>query len=406
MLSETAITPLISRRNQYLFIGGNGISIIGTALYTFAISLYVLNTTGSSQQFAITLALGVMPRVLLSPIAGVILDRTDKKRMAVIMDIVNIIWMAILLALPTLSITAIYAVTFGVNVTSVFYGMASEIMKPMIVMPEELIHLNGVAKVIDGLASVVAPLMGGVLILSMSIKTFILANAVSFGISAVCTAAMQLRREAEKTHEIQRFGTALKEGIAYLFADTNMRYMFLVFLNLNFYLGIAVEVPIPVILNQIFEVTPKAYGFVNSGFPIGLVIGALMLERFNPHMQIWCLLKRMNALMTLVIVCMALPLIGVFQIAVTPYYFTLMTALGFCISYVDITIMVYLQTEVPAAIRGRVLGIMMSFVKLILPIGLVLSGILTARMPVAYVVLMGAAVAFVTNVMIRNVKSS
>ncbi|MDN5299289.1 MAG: hypothetical protein PWP51_1842, partial [Clostridiales bacterium] len=61
MLSETTMTPLISRRNQYLFVGGNGISIIGTALYTFAISLYVLNTTGSSQQFAITLALGVMP---------------------------------------------------------------------------------------------------------------------------------------------------------------------------------------------------------------------------------------------------------------------------------------------------------------------------------------------------------
>ncbi|MDK2867992.1 MAG: hypothetical protein PWP38_2307 [Clostridiales bacterium] len=403
MLSETTMTSLISRRNQYLFVGGNGISIIGTALYTFAISLYVLNTTGSSQQFAITLALGVMPRVLLAPVAGVILDRANKKRIAVMMDIANVLWMAILLLLPTLSIASIYAITFCINVTTVFYSMAFEVMKPFMVMPEELVSLNGVSKVIDGVASVAAPLMGGVLILSIPIRTFIWMNALSFGVSAICTMLMQLQGESAPIR--QNFGVALREGFAYLNADANMRHMFLVFVSLNFYLGVAVEVPIPVILNQIFKVTPKAYGFVNSGFPIGLILGALTLERLSGHQKIWHLLKCMNALMTLILFSMALPLLGFLEIAVVPYYFTLMTALGFCISYVDIPIMIYLQTEVPEAVRGRVLGIVMSLVKLVLPVGLVLSGIIIARIPAAYVVLIGAIVALLTSIAIRHMKS-
>ena len=66
--------------NIALYTIGSLISHFGSAIYAFAIGLYVLKITGSSLSFATTLAFGVIPVILLSPFAGVIVDRFNRKK--------------------------------------------------------------------------------------------------------------------------------------------------------------------------------------------------------------------------------------------------------------------------------------------------------------------------------------
>ncbi|MBN2222419.1 MAG: MFS transporter, partial [Vallitaleaceae bacterium] len=66
------------KRNIYLFTSGKAVSIFGSSIYSFAISLHVLKITGSALNFATTLMLSVIPMILISPIAGVVADRVPK----------------------------------------------------------------------------------------------------------------------------------------------------------------------------------------------------------------------------------------------------------------------------------------------------------------------------------------
>jgi MFS family permease len=68
------------RKNIILLLLGQSVSLFGTSIYTFAISLYILSTTGSGFNFSLSLALGTLPGVLFSPISGVIADRFDRKK--------------------------------------------------------------------------------------------------------------------------------------------------------------------------------------------------------------------------------------------------------------------------------------------------------------------------------------
>ncbi|MFP4662514.1 MAG: MFS transporter, partial [Halanaerobiales bacterium] len=75
--------------NLYLFLSGKFISVFGSAIYAFAVGLYLLKTTGSGLTFAVNIVLYTIPMVLLNPVAGVIADRINKKFVVVGSDLLN-----------------------------------------------------------------------------------------------------------------------------------------------------------------------------------------------------------------------------------------------------------------------------------------------------------------------------
>ncbi len=76
-------------KNLFLYSTGKTISIFGTAIYNFALGLYVLKQTGSALSFAVTLILGIIPMVIINPFAGVIADKVNKKTLVVLMDFLS-----------------------------------------------------------------------------------------------------------------------------------------------------------------------------------------------------------------------------------------------------------------------------------------------------------------------------
>ena len=68
-------------KNMILYFTGSFLSNVGSGIYSFAIGLYILKITGSALNFALSMALGIVPRIILSPVAGTIADKFDRKKL-------------------------------------------------------------------------------------------------------------------------------------------------------------------------------------------------------------------------------------------------------------------------------------------------------------------------------------
>lgn len=119
MLIKVLSLKNFSRNKELLNIGlfsiASFISVFGTSIYNFAISLYVLNITGSGLNFAMTLVIGALSTVIVNPFAGVLADKINKKLLAVITDTLNGMLLLVLYILTIghpLSLSMIYLSTF------------------------------------------------------------------------------------------------------------------------------------------------------------------------------------------------------------------------------------------------------------------------------------------------------
>src|SRR5690554_4521058 len=80
---------LLKNKNFSLLLAGNAVSLLGSNMQQFALSLYVLALTGSATIFSTMLAISILPRIILTPFAGVFGDWFDRKKSIVTMDTIN-----------------------------------------------------------------------------------------------------------------------------------------------------------------------------------------------------------------------------------------------------------------------------------------------------------------------------
>src|SRR5690606_26687109 len=80
---------LMKQKDFSLLILGKLVSLVGSNMQQFALSLYVLEITGSATIFASILSVSILPRLLLSPIAGVFGDWFNRKKTIVLLDFIN-----------------------------------------------------------------------------------------------------------------------------------------------------------------------------------------------------------------------------------------------------------------------------------------------------------------------------
>jgi hypothetical protein len=399
-------------RNINLFTSGKAVSILGSSIYSFAISLYVLKITGSALNFATTLMLSVVPMVIISPVAGVIADKVPKKWLVVGMDLANGLLFSLLYLYSikaTLDLPIIYFSTVLLGVFTTFFGIGMEAAKPSLVTSEKLIKLNSLSKLIDSSAAILGPIIGGIVFALIDIRLFILFNAFSFVFSAFTEWFIDYQfnfDDVEDQNSIESstgFTSDLKEGWQFFSRNKSILELFFIFVSLNFLLGFSVNVPAPYIINQLLKMPSSSFGIINGMFPVGLILGTLTVEMVMKKVEFRKLLISMNAFIAVLAALIGLPiLLNMSQFNNLLYYSIINILMGIAIAYVDVPIMTILQTEVPKKLLGRVLSLIMSLVKVVLPVALITSGFLLGRVSVVFIPIIGASIAFLYSVFLLN----
>lgn len=400
-------------KNLGLFIIGKLISVFGSAIYTFAIGLYVLKQTGSGFSFALTLFVGLIPTIIFSPVAGYMSDRFDKKKIVVFMDFANGMMFLILFVLTLkfeLNQPMIYISTFMTTVFTTFFGIAFEAAKPNLVADEKLMSINSLSKVIDSTALILAPVLGGLIFAFTDIKTFILINAVCFIFSAGIETMIDFNYNIKSTAEINDDGgfvEDIKDGLTYIRKSSEIIKMINVLVILNFFISFSVTVPLPYIINNLLNLSSNQYGIIQGAFPVGMILGAVVVGKIIEKIDYMKLLIFSSITLSVAIALLGLPLVlaDASSLAYMIYYISIMVIFGIAISFIDVPILWLMQKSIPDNLRGKVLSISMSIVKLIAPLGLVISGMIINSVPVYIMTFAGGGILMLSNLMILNQKN-
>ncbi|MEG0773524.1 MFS transporter [Clostridium sp.] len=383
--------------NFILFSLGKLVSIFGNAIYTFAMGLFVLQSTGSGLSFATTLIVGTIPILLVNPIAGVMADRFDKKKLVIWTDIFSgLVLLAVYLLslIYGLSLMMIYISTFIITSFTCIFGISIEAAKPNMVSDKMLLNINSVSKIIDSISSILGPMIGGMVFAFMDIKVFILINGLSYIMSGISEMFIDFKFNVQldnKNNEesyvdkklnymINIFIKDIKDGFKYIIMRKGLTRIISIFVSLNFFLGLSITVPLPYIINNVLRLSSREFGFIEGAFPVGLIVGALLIKKIIENVSYNRLLVNSSKGIAVSMILMGLPVLFIntaFNSTVyLIYYCVTMILLGIFIAFVDIPLMYILQKFIPNEYRGRVISLGITIAKTILPLALIISGVL------------------------------
>ncbi|HFF1838413.1 MFS transporter [Bacillus cereus] len=401
-------------RNICLYSIAKTVSLFGSSIYSFALGLYVLQITGSALNFAITLILGTIPMIVMNPFAGVIADKVDKKKLVVCMDVLSgclLITVYILSSYYGLNLFIIYTTTFLMTVFTTFFGIGLEAVKPNMVTKERLMRINSISKIIDSISLILGPMLGGIVFAVFDIKTFIIINGISFILSAISILFINFKlceqniNEECSIREIN-FIEDIKEGYSYLLERKSLKNTFSILISLNFFLGFAVTVPLPYIINTVLNLSSKQFGMIQGTFPIGMIVGAILVKKITNCFSYSYLLKKISFMLAIFMIVSGIPVlfksIVVNNLVYVTTYCMIMFFLGFMIAQIDIPLMYFMQNEIPEEYRGRVLSIGLSLGKIMQPIALAISGLLLNFIPAYTLPIAGGIVFFILNKILAN----
>ncbi|WP_058486463.1 MFS transporter [Defluviitalea phaphyphila] len=409
--------------NMVLLLLGRLVSLFGSKIYSFAISLYVLKTTGSGTTFALSLVISTLPAVIFGPIAGVISDKIDRKRMVVLMDILSgiiILSLAGLAIINGLEITYIYISSFLLATCSTFFNVPFQSSIPNIVDEQNLMRTNSLNQAITSLTSIAGPFLGGMIYAFVDIQLFLVINGISFILSGISEIFIDFNlnkaetessidvvgneeiiekdREVIETKEeienteldkkqiIKNFINDFKDGFVYLKSIRSVFMMSMAGIFLNLFVALGLTIPFPYIVNEIIKMSEIQFGTLQAVFPLGMLVGAGILSVLPQSKKSF---KKM--IIGLFIIDIGTILLGLSivleQLIFTiNTYFILYAIVGFIISvaivFVNIPMEVNLQRIIPDNMRGRIFGLITTFSMSCIPIGMAISGLLIDLIPV------------------------
>jgi len=392
--------------NFILSVTGASVSQLGSLIYTFAIGLYVLKITGSGQSFGITLMMGTLPRVILGPFAGNWADRLNRKVMVVLSDFFSGILMLgiyIYCLNGELSLSIIYGAAFMLAVSATFLESAFGAASVEIVSTESLTRFGAVRHTFRSLIDLFAPIIGGLVYALVPISFFLLANGVSFLLSAISEMFIDFKFNPMVDEEKPKasFFSDFKEGFSYFFKDKGIQNIAFLALFLNFFL-ISVAVVLPFGLINVKGVSEQLYGVVMAVASVGSLAGALLVGKLNSQFSKKHLVKWLSI--------MSLAFVGVgfmLHSFVDNIIFIVggVSLFGFILSgsatAVNIPVGVHLQKSVDPAYLGRIFSILGTLASGITPLAFLFFGFLTGHLS-PFVILVSSGVITLGIVLVQH----
>lgn len=387
--------------NLALLSTASCISLTGTSIYNFAIGLYVLKLTGSGLSFATTLVLGIISTLLVNPFAGVLADRLNKKILTIVTDALNgllLIGIYVLTTKYALNLPMIYVSTLFLNIFTTIYGISIEAAKPNLVSSEKLLSMNSISKIIDASSSIIGPMLGGIVFAFLNIRVFILANGISFIISALLHLFIDFRfnynNDCDVKEKLSLFADIF-EGIKYLKDKKNIVSMYGIYIALNFFLGLSISVPMPYIINNVLKLNAKFFGIIEAAFPVGMIFGAIIIKKIMGKYSYNKIIKFSSILLSACMAAIGLSVILNYKIHIAGfyliYYILITISAGMAISFIDIPVFYMLQQTIPDNFRGRVMSLGITIAKMVLPIALIMAGALINILPTYTLSIAGGA---------------
>lgn len=261
--------------------GGQALSILGSQLVQFALIWHLTVTTGSATVLATASLVGMLPGVILGPLAGTLVDRWNRRWIMLLADgIITLatIALAVLFALDAVAIWHIYVVMFIRSLAGSFHGNAMSASTSLMVPVEHLTRIQGINQMLNGGLNVVAAPLGAFLLEVLPIQG-ILAIDVVTALTAILPLFLIQIPQPERIERGEAQATVwqdFKAGFRYMLGWPGLLIVGLMTVGINFTIIPAFSL-LPLLVKDYFGGNAIQLGWVESAMGIGMIVGGALL---------------------------------------------------------------------------------------------------------------------------------
>jgi Na+/melibiose symporter-like transporter len=197
-----ALVRLLAHRDYRLLLTAGLASMTGDWVLGVGLTYLVYSITGSTLAAGGMLLASFLPSILLGSLAGVLVDRWDRRTTMIVTNLLQIVGLAPLLLVHDASdIWVVYAVTAYQGVVEQFFGPAEQALIPHLVPTDELVGANGVNAQVRDIARLIGSAAGGVTVAVAGIAGLAVVDAVSFAVAAVLLSLIRFRADPRPSAE-------------------------------------------------------------------------------------------------------------------------------------------------------------------------------------------------------------
>lgn len=263
------------KKNIILFISGQGISLFANQIFKFALYMYILEQTNSSVIYSKVMAVTMLPSILLSPVAGVICDRMDRKKIMVLLDLLSGIFIAVFFQINQ-SIIAITIILFILSILGALENPAVQAAVPLI--SGDIAKINSRVAQVSSISAMFSPIMGGILYSVVSIEVITILTMLSYFIISFLETLLQLNK-TEENAESSSLLRGLRDGAEYLVLRRKNILKLLIFAGgLSFFVTGLVVIGFPYWIRTELGMSAKIYGYSESLLGVAAIGGTFLFN--------------------------------------------------------------------------------------------------------------------------------
>lgn len=271
--------------------GGQLVSILGSGLSGFALGVWIFEQTGSATAFGTLTFFAAVPGILLSPLAGALVDRWDRRWAMILGDSASAVATVVLLWLvwqDGLRMWHLYVLTGFSAIFTALQQPAFTATVPLLVPKEQLGRVAGLTQMAMAAPQILTPFLAGVLMVTIELKGILVIDLVTFFFALFTLLSVRLPRPPRTRHGDEGRGSLFREAVygwSYIRQRPGLFAMLMLFSVVNLGMGMVQVLFTPLVLN--FG-GPSELGLVLSVASIGYLGGsALMTAWGGPQRKIW-----------------------------------------------------------------------------------------------------------------------
>lgn len=369
------MVSLLRRRNFALLSIGQLISILGDQLLALALPFYIYAQTQSSLATGLMVVIQTAPGLILSSLAGVWVDRWNRRMVMLLTDLMRAALLIFLLFFHTPDfLWAIYTITFFQSCFSQFFNPAKSASIPNLVGKDQILQANSLIQVSNTLTTLIGPALGGLLLglygieplILLDIGSYLFSAAMIFLIRLPVKASVAMEMEAEKASP--RFWQEWLSGFSLVRQNRLIKLIFII-IGLSFFAEGMVAAMIVPYVKTVLKGDAQVMGWCATAQSVGALIGGLVVGQYGKHFRPRLLLS----------ICLFFISLTYFLIAIfpsLPLVLSLLLLFGVPTITALVTLQSLLQQNVDGQLQGRIFGNFGSLISMSLLFGACIGAVL------------------------------
>jgi len=376
--AKPSFRRVLSNRSFSLLWAGQLVSQSGDFIFDVAAIWYVLQLTGDPFKVGVAVATILLPAIFIGPIAGVYLDRFNRRDVMLARNLVQSAvagLIGVLYSLGSLNFLVLLVMLFVLNSGAQFVRPAVTAMVPGITEKKDLSTANSLFSLSTSVNQVAGYGIGGIIVLALGVAvpfyydslTFLFAAAM---LSLITRSLGAIPKGVHDPNSLSSdhvsFTEKFVQGLRFIRSSKFLIQLVIVGLVVNFF-GAGIFALLAPYARNVISGNAGTYGAILTTYSVGAVIGSVLVGKLQ-------LRNYVGKMLFAGVIGQGLVIVGIGFTTVLFLALALSFAIGVLQTMVNVPITVLVQTKVPGDMLGRVFSSLVALLTIVAPVSSALAG--------------------------------